>query len=136
LDRKYLHFNFFQVNHKTIKGIIFKTHNSGLSDKIVNLILENGERKSYLAKSSRKGTSRKLSSLEIGNLVKVKFVEGYNIGIISDVKIENEFIHWKKDYKAMIYLQFICEIIDKFVHENIEEQALYDTLVSVLNYKA
>lgn len=119
--------------YSTKKGIIYRIYNSKEADKVINIIDENGERVSMLAKGVKKQKSKKSAAIEPGNLVSVKLVLGYAIPILSDIKVLNENLFWKKDYKSIVFLQFICEVIDKFVYENAENRNIYSVLVDVLN---
>lgn len=106
-------------------GIIFKISNKESFDKVLTVILENGEKKSFLAKGVRKEKSRKSHSIDIGNYVKIKTIEGYTVPIVSEIELLNEFRNIKTDFKTLTFLQFFCEIINKFSHEDALEKELF-----------
>ncbi len=113
-------------------GIIYRIFDSGIQDKVINLISEKGEKISMLAKSARKPSSKKSSSIEIGNLVRVKYLTGYSIPILTDISTVNEFSDWKKDFKKTFYLQMFCEVVGGFIQEEFEIPEVFLVLKTVL----
>lgn len=116
-----------------IKGIIYRIYNSGQSDKIINVIDQDGSKNTLLAKGAKKSTSRKSHSIELCNLVEVKGLEGYQIPIITEIKVQNEFIEWKSNNTGMLVIQLFCEVIDKLCYENNKDKNLYSIMFEVLN---
>jgi len=117
---------------RNIKGIIYKMYNSGSADKVINLIDEQGHKNVLLAKGVKKPTSRKAFSIDLGNYLQCKVVDGYALPLVTEVKLLDEFAHWKKDFKKMIVLQFFCEVIDKFCFEENTDAALFKILYNTL----
>ncbi|GAB4284579.1 MAG: hypothetical protein Kow0081_1810 [Candidatus Dojkabacteria bacterium] len=116
-------------------GIIIRIFDSGANDKIIHFINTDGEKVSALAKSVRKSTSSKQSAIEIGNKIKVKLILGYNLPILSSVKIISENLAWKSDYEKTIILQMICEVMEIFSHEAIIEKDFFQVLDHTLGIK-
>jgi len=121
---------------KNISGIIYRTYNSGISDKVVNVISNNGKKITCIAKAIKSQNSKKAYSIEIGNLVKLQLLEGYALPLITDVILQNEFSHWKKDLKGITSLQFICEIVDNFTYEESPAPEVFDLFEEVLNHSS
>lgn len=119
-------------NTSSAVGIIFKINNSKQVDKVINIFTSDGEKLSLLAKGVRSHTSKRAQSIEIGNLVKTKFVAGYNVPILTDIKVINDFREWKKEFKSMIYLQLVFEILNYFSFESNPEPDLYNLLQETL----
>lgn len=119
-----------------VEGVIFRIQDKNPTDKLIYLVSEEGEKVALLAKNVKKQTSKRAQSIEIGNLVRAKYIGGYNISILTDIKILNEFLHWKRDFKNMIYLQLICEIVNQYVHEEIKEEKIFTVLVDILSQQS
>ena len=118
---------------RNIKGIIYQIFNSGASDKVFYIINLKGSKLVVLAKGARKQNSKKSPSIEIGNMVILKIIDGYNISILEDIKVINSFNIWKKNIFSITTLQFIFEVISYFCHEEQDEEDLYSLLLEVLN---
>ncbi len=118
---------------KTLEGIIYRIYNSGPADKVIYLIDNLGQKNTMLAKGAKKQNSKKGPAMELGNHITAKVIEGYNIPLITDVKLNHEFLGWKQDYQKMIFLQFFCEVIDKFTFEQNVDARLFKILYNVLS---
>lgn len=119
------------------KGIIYRIYSSGQSDKIIHLIDSEGAKNTLLAKGAKKSTSRKSHSIELCNQVEVKSLEGYQIPIITEIKVINEFLRWKKDNLGMLVIQLFCEVIDKLCYENNKDKDLFYIFFNALsNYNS
>ncbi len=116
----------------TIKGYIYRVFDSGASDKVINIIDTNGSKKSFIAKGVKKQFSRKSHSIDLGNFVKAKIVEGYNVPIVSDVELLSDLRQWKKDFVCLTALQLICEIINNFCFEENHDPRLFKTVSNIL----
>ncbi|MFS8130573.1 MAG: DNA repair protein RecO [Candidatus Dojkabacteria bacterium] len=115
------------------KGIIYRVFNSGAQDKVVYLIQEDGTKLACIAKSVKKAGSRKAHALEIGNLVTLKALPG-NLASITEMSLVKEFNDWKKDFKGMVLLQLLCEVMDDFCYEENKDVELYEILYNTLEY--
>lgn len=121
------------MKNNTIKGIIYRIYSSGQSDKVINIIDNEGSKVTLLAKGAKKNNSKKAHSIELANQIEVKIVEGYAIPIISEIKVVEEFILWKKDQAGILFIQLFCEVIDKLCYENNKDTELYTLLFNCLN---
>lgn len=115
------------------KGIIYRTYNSGATDKVVSILDESGKKVVAIAKGVKKQNSRKAHSIEIGNLIKASMISGYATPLITEVNLLNEFAKWKTDLKSITTLQFICEIIDNFSFEENPDPHIYLIFNEILN---
>lgn len=118
---------------KKEKGIIYRIYDSGVKDKIINLINEKGEKITILAKGVKSANSRKSHSIEVGNLVECKIILGYSIPVLTGIKTLNEFSHWKKDFKNIYFLQMMCEVYNHFIVEEHGESSNFEIFEAVLN---
>jgi DNA repair protein RecO len=115
------------------KGIIYRIYSSGQSDKIINVIDQDGSKNTLLAKGAKKSTSRKSHSIELCNSVELKTIEGYQLPLITEIKVINEFIDWKRDNAGMLLIQLFCEVIDKLCYENNHDKNLHTIFSQALN---
>lgn len=118
---------------KQSKGIIYRIYNSSASDKIISIIDNKGKKITLIAKGVRKPNSKKAYSIDLGNYIQTSLVEGYNIPILTEVKLLNEFRNWKNDINRITILQYLCEVIDKFSLDENPDYPLFQLFYDVLN---
>jgi len=116
-----------------LKGIIYRIYSSGQSDKILQVIDQEGSKNTLLAKGAKKSTSRKSHSIELCNFIEVKVLDGYQLPLITEIKVFNEFIGWKNNNSGMLLIQLFCEVIDKLCYENNHDKNLYNIFYETLN---
>jgi DNA repair protein RecO len=114
-------------------GIIYRIFDTSVADKTINLIDSSGTKRVLIAKGVKKNNSKRSPAIEIGNLVKVNFTTGYNVDILTEISIVNEFANWKKDFDRMLLLQMVCEIIGNFVYEGNSDELIYKILYNTLS---
>lgn len=119
------------TNTRNIKGIIYKINNSNSFDKVITLIDSNGSKVILLAKGIRKVNSKKAHSIELINYVKCSVIDNYNVAILSEISVIDEFNYLKHDYKSIILAQFLCEVLNYFTFEN-NDLELYKLLLDLL----
>lgn len=119
-----------------IKGIIYRIYNSGVADKIIYLLDEDGQKSSALAKGVKKQNSKKAHSIEIGNYVKANLLGGYSTPIITEISLLNEYSYWKDNLRKITTLQFICEVIDNFAFEENSDKNLFNLFQEILLTKS
>jgi len=117
----------------SIKGIIYRIYNSSNADKIINIIDDKGRRVDLLCKGVRKFNSKKGFSIDIGNYVDAKVVEGYSISVLTEINLLNEFKSWKTDFNGLILIQFILEVISHFCYEENHDATLFEILYNTLS---
>lgn len=118
---------------KSSKGIIYRIYNSSASDKIINMIDNRGKKVSLIAKGVRKPNSKKAYSIDLGNYIQASIMEGYNIPILTEIKLLNEFRNWKSDINKITILQYMCEVVDKFSHDENPDYPLFQLFYDVVN---
>jgi DNA repair protein RecO (recombination protein O) len=117
---------------KNIQGIIYRIYNSGASDKIIYILDREGQKNTILAKGVKKQNSRKAHSIDLGNLIDGKVVEGYSLPILSEIKLIKEFSFWKNSYSKIVLLQFFCEVIDRFSFEGNSDKDIFEIFSEIL----
>lgn len=121
------------MRSNNLKGIIYRIYNSGQSDKILHVIDQDGSKNTLLAKGAKKSTSRKSHSIELCNLIELKILDGYQLPLVTDIKVQSEFIEWKNNNAGMLLIQLFCEVIDKLCYENNQDKNLYSIFFDILN---
>lgn len=116
-----------------VHGLVYRVFNSKESDRILSLINSKGSKKTVLVKGARKSNSKKGSLIDIGNVLKIKIVESYSIPIASEIQLIQDFSEWKKNYKQLIFMQLLFEIIDKFTYEENDHPEMYKLLLNILD---
>lgn len=110
---------------KNVTGIIIRIFDSKEADQIVKIITQNGEKLTLLAKGAKRSRSRKKYAIELGNLVNLSINQKYNIPIITEVKLLNEPIAWKNEFRTLVLLQLVCEILDTLTREGDEDSRFF-----------
>jgi hypothetical protein len=110
---------------KSISGIIFRYYNSGINDKVVCVIAEDGMRQVLLFKGVKSEKSKKSGFIELGNYVSLKFTEGYTLPIVTEVGWINENTTWRNEMLKVFFLEMACEVIDKVCIEEQENLELF-----------
>src|SRR5690349_10124281 len=109
----------------TIEGIIYRVYDSNAADKVITVLDTNGNKRALLAKGTKKQNSRKSHTIDLGNYVKVKIVEGYAVPVISEISLISENRNWKSELDKLVALQFMCEITDKFAIEENNDPRMF-----------
>lgn len=117
---------------KQYKGIVCRKFETNAQDMIIVLILSDGTKYSCLAKGIKSAKSKKASALELGNLLTINVVEGYAVPILTDVKIDQEFLWWKKDLASLFSLQLLLEIYQAVCYEDNDHPELFNILLKTL----
>ncbi|MDQ7020527.1 MAG: DNA repair protein RecO C-terminal domain-containing protein [Candidatus Dojkabacteria bacterium] len=63
----------------------------------------------------------------------MNITKGYAVPIIGEVKILNEFVQWKKDYNSLVFLQFVCEVLNFFIFEENKDPEVFTLVYDLLN---
>ncbi|SRR5260221_6950871 len=118
-----------------LKGIVYRMFNSGQADKIIYIMDLEGSKHILMAKGIKKPNSRKSNSIDLGNYIEAGILDGYQIPIITEIKLLDEFTAFKKNFNNMLFLQLICEVIDKVSLEGYKDDYLFKILYNTLNIK-
>jgi DNA repair protein RecO len=116
------------------KGIILKVKNYSASDKLITVISDTGKKYTHILKSIKSPKSRKAHAVDICNLVELKKRSGYSMEMVTDIKLIDEFEELKRDPKGLFYIQGLCEIVDNFAYEEVENEQLFNDLITLLRH--
>lgn len=116
------------------KAVVFNTHHAKNADKVVHLLLENGSHKVVIAKGVKKPTSRKAHAIDLLNSVSCKVVAGRGpLDVLTEVKLLSQNSKFKQDYKGLLFVQAVSEVINIFAQEDQQEPGYYNNLVNMLS---
>jgi DNA repair protein RecO (recombination protein O) len=115
------------------KGIIIKRVNYKEADKILTIFTPNMGKISALAKGVRKTTSKLGGHLELFGSVNLILAEGKGFDIVTSVEKNCHFKNLCFDLDKASHAYYVCELVDKFTHENFKDTRLYDLLFLTLD---
>lgn len=115
-------------------AMILSTRTFGESDKIVRFFSLNEGRLTGIAKGGKKSQKRFMNTLEPFNCVRIEFFEK---STASMVRIENADIEESNnglevDLKKVCIASFFSEFVDRMTREKERNEALFDTLKTVV----
>lgn len=125
-------------HHMSIKSfitpaIILKRSNVGETDRIVTLLTQEKGKIAVVAKGSRKMTSSKRGYLEPGNVIDAYLIPTKSLPILTQARLQNEFINAKQSLNSMKKLFQILEIVDTLLVEE-EGTDHYQTVYNLIQH--
>ncbi|MDO8260035.1 MAG: DNA repair protein RecO, partial [Candidatus Magasanikbacteria bacterium] len=114
------------------EGIILKRKNFGEADKLVTIFSKNHGKIVSVAKGVRKITSRRASSLELLNHVKVSFHQTKGLPILTEAQIQNTFPDLKEDLNKISIAFLVLELVDRLFDEGQENKIVFDLLLDTI----
>jgi len=119
------------TRNKRAEGIIIGRRDFGELDKIVTVFSRQEGKIRTLAKGVRKINSRRLGSLELGNLVKLSFHQGKNFDIITEVAVSDGLAELKNNHIKLGAIIFICEMLNALLPEKEKNHEIYKELLKL-----
>lgn len=120
------------ATYKT-KGIIIKRVNYKEADKILTIFTANMGKITALAKGVRKTTSKLGGHLELFCSVDLILAEGKAFDIVTSVEKNCHFKNLCFDLDRTSHAYYVCELVDKFTHEDYKDTRLYNLLFLALD---
>lgn len=117
---------------ETFEGLILKNINFKDSDKIYTIFVRVLGKVSAKARGIRKFSSKRLSSLDSLNLVKVGLVGDHELKVLTEVILIDSFKNIKSDFSKLKIALYLIEIVSSYLNESSEYQELFDLLVKCL----
>ncbi len=102
----------------------------GEADKIIVFLTEREGKLKALAKGVRKINSRRLSSLELGNQVKLLVYKGKAFDIITEVAVIDYF-GLKTSSTQLGGIFFLCELVNRLLPEGESNRQIYQQFLEV-----
>jgi DNA repair protein RecO (recombination protein O) len=120
------------MNNRNIDALILKSINFRDSDKIFTLLSKELGKISAKAKGIRKISSKRLSSLDTLNYVRIGIVGDGDIKTITEAKLVHSFSNIKKDYDKLSSAYYFIEILNKVIHESEDNIEIFNLVTKCL----
>lgn len=114
------------------EGIILKRHNFGEADKLLTIFTKGGGKIKAVAKGVRKINSRRASSLELFNQVKIFLHETKSLPILTEAQTQFTFPDLKEDLNKLSVAFVVLELVDRLFEEGQENWFIFDLLSTTL----
>ncbi len=121
---------------KTYKdeAIIIRVKPLKEADKLLILLTKNYGVIETVAKGGAKSTSRKVSSIDLLNNIKVELYKSDGIDIIREIEVKNDYIKLKQNKDTINQLLYIVEIVNRLFNNYIGESDIFFLLKSLLEH--
>lgn len=114
------------------QGLILKKKNLLKDDKLVTIFSRKKGKITLLAKGIRKITSRRLSHLEIGNLLKFFYYKKDDFNYLKETEIIYNYPLIRKSIEKLNFLFFILFVLNKILPENEKELLIFNQTLEIL----
>jgi len=120
------------MKSRNVDALILKSINFKDSDKIYTLLTKELGKISGKAKGIRKIGSKRLSSLDTLNYVRIGIVGDGDIKTITEAKLIHSFSNIKKDFEKLNSAYYFIEILNKIVQESEEDSEIFNLISKCL----
>lgn len=114
------------------EAVVLRRANFGEADQVVTLLTQFQGKVSAVAKGVKKIGSRKGGNLDLLNHVKAYLAEGKNLDIITEVELVSAYPKLKSDLEKISIAYQIVELVNEFLTEHQENQAVFRMTVATL----
>ncbi len=114
-------------------AIVLKRTNVGETDRIVTLLTQEKGKIAVVAKGSRKMSSSKRGYLEPGNVIDAYLISTKSLPILTQARLQQEFVNAKQSLNSMKKLFQILEIVDTLLVEE-EDTDHYHTVYQLIEH--
>lgn len=115
-----------------VDALILKSINFKDTDKIFTILTKEHGKISAKARGIRKLTSKRLSSLDTLNFVRLGIVGEGEIKTITEAKLVHSFPNIKKDFEKLNSAYYFIEIVNKLIHESQEDALIFELIIKCL----
>lgn len=115
------------------KAIILKKQDTNEYDQLVTCYTEEAGKITAIAKSILKKNSIQAMHLDLFNLVDFELVNGNHMPIITGAQAENAYANLKSSIMALPVAYVFAEYVEKITFEYLQDQDLWNFLVSTLD---
>lgn len=120
------------MNSKNFDALVIKSINYKDSDKIYTILVRGLGKISAKARGVRKINSKRLSTLDTLNFIKVGLVGESEIRTITEVKLIYSFSNLKNNLDKLKTAYYFLEIVNKLLHESPEYDSIFELLIKCL----
>lgn len=115
-----------------LHGIVLKRIDLKNDDKLITIYTKEIGKISVIAKGVKKLNSKRKSSVEIFNIIRLNIKEYHNINYLQDTVIFKSFIISDKSPKELINCMYILEITDKLIPLDEPNQSIFKLLTKTI----
>lgn len=116
------------------EGIIIKIKTLKEADRLVVFLTKRNGIVESVAKGGAKSSSRKVSSLDLLNNVKINLYETNGLDILREVQVIEDYLILKQDKKTINQLLYLLEVVDRLIMITGQELESFLLLKSLLHY--
>jgi DNA repair protein RecO (recombination protein O) len=120
------------MRSRNVDALVLKSINFRDTDKIYTVISKELGKISVKARGIRKINSKRLSSLDTLNYVRIGVVGDGALKTITESKLIHSFSNLKRDLDKLNTAYYFIEIINKIVHESEEDSYIFELLSKCL----
>lgn len=123
--------------YKTTECIVINHRNLKENDSLITLLTPRNGKIVALAKGVKNIKSRRLGSLQLGNIIKAHLYQKNDFLWISETETLNQFLQTKKNLAQLNLLFYFLEIINRFIAENQQIDNIYQiskNVIQSINY--
>lgn len=114
------------------EAIVIKRVNTGEHDRIITLLTPGEGKTVVVAKGVRKMSSSQRAFLEPGNYISTQLIHTSSLPIATQTQLKEDYSTAKKDLVGIKRLAEVLEIVDRLFPEGVEEEMLFDDVISIL----
>ncbi len=118
------------------KGVVLKRIDLGEADKILVLYTYNAGKLRAVAKGVRRPGSRLGGHVDDFAYADMLLARGRELDVVTQSQTLDSFRRMREDLKRTSLSYYVSELVDSFTEERIENQPLFDLLVSTLRFLA
>ena len=116
------------------EAIVLKYADFGEADRLLTLFTPRMGKLRAIAKGVRKTTSRKSGHLEPFMRTRLLVARGRELDIISQAEVIEPYPALRTDLWRLGYASYLSELLDSFVQEEEENEAIYELLADALGW--
>ena len=114
-------------------GVIVEQKNFGEGDRIVSVLTDTKGQVDFIAKGSRKTSSRKGRSIDLLNNIGFELSRSKGLAILVDVSLINSYSNLKGNLAKLSLIYYLLELINTISLDVKESTRVYKSFVSLLN---
>jgi DNA repair protein RecO len=119
--------------YKTVEGIVINKRNYKEKDLLITLLTRNDGKIIALAKGATSIRSSRLSSLQLGNIIKAQIYSNINFSWISETQTISPFLHSQISLVQLNLLFYFLELINALVAENQQINGVYSISKNIVD---
>jgi len=120
------------MNSKNFDALVIKSINFKDSDKIYTLLVRGLGKVSAKAKGVRKINSKRLSTLDTLNFIKVGLVGESDLRVLTETSLIYSFSNLKGNLEKLKTAYYFLELVNKLLQESSEYDEVFELLLKCL----